>query len=535
MCGIIAIIGKTDKQKVKELSKRQSHRGPDESGIYQSESGWVMSHERLSIIDLTTGTQPIQGNNTSWVIHNGEIYNHLELKEQEFKGKKFRTTCDSEIIVHLYEKYGSNFCNKLDGVFVFVIIDQDKFMAGRDPIGVKPLYYGYDREGRMYFSSEMKAIADQCEEMKPFPPGYYYTPETGFVKYFKPAWENHIFCDKIFEPQLLRNTLIKSVEKRLMSDVPLGVLLSGGLDSSLIASITKRLLYKTGQKLHSFSIGLTPEATDLKAARKVADFIETIHHEILFTIEEGLEAIEKVIWHLETYDVTTIRAAIPMYFLSKAIVQKGIKVVLSGEGSDEIFGGYLYFHNAPSAEEFQKETIRRVSLLSTADCLRADKSTMASGLEARVPFLDKEFMNVAMSISPEYKRPDKAIGRIEKSILREAFSVSDYHYLPDEILWRQKEQFGDGVGYSWIDSVKEFADNTIPDEEFATASEIFPYNTPDTKEAFYFRKLFEKHFPDKNSIRTVKKWIPKWQKDTDPSGRVAEIHDNSTVKVVVES
>jgi asparagine synthase (glutamine-hydrolysing) len=524
MCGILAVIGKADKELVQQLSKRQRHRGPDEWGMYEAPNGSIMCHERLSIIDLSTGTQPIQGTDTAWVMHNGEIYNHIALKKDQLKHRQFRTTCDSEVIVHLYEEFGYDFCNLLDGIFAFVIFDGDKYMVGRDPIGVKPLYYGKDKDGKMYFTTEMKTITDQCITMEAFPPGHYYTPETGFVKYFYPKWADYKTCTEEFDPEKLRNSLIQATKKRLMSDVPLGVLLSGGLDSSLIASMTQRLLRGTGQELHSFSVGVHPEATDLVAARKVAEFIGTTHHEILFSIEEGIAALEKVIWHLETYDITTIRAATPMYFLSKAITDMGIKVVLSGEGSDEIFGGYLYFHNAPSDEEFQKETISRVFRLSTADCLRADKATMATGLEARVPFLDKSFLQVAISMRPDVKRPDKANGKIEKWPLRKAFESKEDPFLPDEILWRQKEQFGDGVGYGWIDSVKAHCEKIISDEEFATAAKKYPHNTPDTKEAFYFRKVFEKFYPEEHSIKTVLKWIPKWQKNTDPSGRAAEIH-----------
>ena len=530
MCGILAIIGKADKEKAQQLSKRQRHRGPDEWGMHEAPNGSILCHERLSIIDLNTGTQPIQGTDSAWVMHNGEIYNHNELRNNELKGKQFRTTCDSEVIVKLWEERGTDFCNMLDGVFAFVLIDGDKFMAGRDPIGVKPMYYGYDSEGLMYISSEMKAIADQCEKMEAFPPGHYYTPEEGFVKFFNPEWADHKVCTVDYEPLKLRDALTQATKKRLMSDVPLGVLLSGGLDSSLIASITKKILRGTDQELHSFSVGVHPEATDLVAARKVADYIGTKHHEIIFSVEEGLEILEKIIWHLETYDVTTIRASTPMYFLSKAITDMGFKVVLSGEGADEIFGGYLYFHNAPSDEEFQKETISRVFRLSTADCLRADKATMAAGLEARVPFLDKGFLHTAITFEPKSKRPSRADGKPEKWVLRKAFDDKDDPYLPEEILWRQKEQFGDGVGYSWIDSVKDHCEKIISDEEFATAADLFPHNTPDTKEAFYFRKVFERYYPDANSAKTVLKWIPKWQKNTDPSGRAAEHHFDTTEK-----
>ena len=507
------------------LTRRMKHRGPDEFDQHIFPDGSVLAHERLAIIDLTTGRQPIQGCQDAWVIHNGEIYNHQALRDTILKGHTFRSHCDSEVIVHLWEEYGPAFCNLLDGVFAFVVMDRHSFMAARDPIGVKPLYYGFDEEGRMYFSSEMKAIHDYCYELKAFPPGYYYTPETGFVKYFKPEWEDVEMAVEPYDPAKLRNSLIRAVEKRLMSDVPLGVLLSGGLDSSLVASVTKRLMDEEGKPLHSFSVGISPDAPDMVAAREVAEFLGTIHHEVFYTIEEGLAALPRVIWHLETYDVTTIRAATPMYFLSKAIREAGIKVVLSGEGSDEIFGGYLYFHNAPSDRDFQEETVRRVLRLSTADCLRADKSTMAHGIEARVPFLDKEFLKTAMLMEPAAKRPDKRHGRPEKYVLRKAFDTPDRPWLPHHILWRQKEQFGDGVGYSWIDSVVAYTDSQVSDAEMASAAERFPYNTPDTKEAYFFRKVFEHHFPGEAAARTVLKWIPRWQANTDPSGRVADQHE----------
>jgi len=529
MCGILAAVGKNSPDEIRLLSKRMSHRGPDESGLVQMKDGSVLSHERLSIIDLHTGVQPIPAdNNQTWMVHNGEIYNHQALR-QELNNYPFQTKSDSEVIVALYKKYGFEFCNKLDGIFAFIIVDNDTFMAARDPIGVKPLYYGTDAEGKMYFSSEMKAISDQCVEMEAFPPGHYYTPQTGLVKYSNPEWENAFVAKQKVNLGELRNALIKATEKRLMTDVPLGVLLSGGLDSSLIASITKRLLPKETE-LHSFSVGISKDAPDLKAAQKVADFIGTKHHNVLFSVEEGIKAIKKIIWHLETYDVTTIRAATPMYFLSKYIKKAGIKVVLSGEGADEVFGGYLYFHHAPNAIEFQKELIQRVQNLSTADCLRADKSTMAHGLEARVPFLDKEFLNVAMQIRPEDKQPDRASGKAEKYILRAAFDDKENPYLPEDVLWRQKEQFSDGIGYSWIDELKTFCEAQVSDEEFAKAKELFPYNTPDTKEAFYFRTLFEEMYPEKHAIHTVKKWVPKWQESKDPSGRASSVHEQSTIE-----
>lgn len=524
MCGILAVIGKDlDQAKIGNLSKRMSHRGPDESGMKITEKGHVLAHARLSIVDLTTGIQPIQGTSSAWMIHNGEIYNHVALRNNELKDHSFRTTGDSEVIVHLYEEYGYDFVDMLDGVFSFVVIDGDDFIAGRDPIGVKPLYYGTDESGAIWFASEMKALADHCVEFSTFPPGHYYTPKTGFVRYYQPDWFESEKAVQPLDLKKLRESLIQATEKRLMADVPLGVLLSGGLDSSLTSSIAARLMKDSGQKLHSFSIGLDADAPDLIAARKVAEFLGTEHTEVFFTVEEGIEILEKLVWHLETYDVTSIRASTPMYFLSKVIADKGIKVVLSGEGSDEIFGGYLYFKNAPSAEDFQKETIRRVQRLATADCLRADKSTMAHGLEARVPFLDKQFLKTAMEIVPEEKMP-KTYDGIEKYILRKAFDTPEEPFLPEEVLWRQKEQFSDGVGYNWIDQLIEYAESQVSDLEMATAEAKFPVNTPATKEAYFFRKIFHKHFPQESAARTVKRWIPKWQKDLDPSGRANETH-----------
>ncbi|RZJ24452.1 MAG: asparagine synthase B, partial [Flavobacterium sp.] len=351
-----------------------------------------LSHERLSIIDLHSGRQPIQGCKGAWMVHNGEIYNHQQLRDTVLKDHTFRSKSDSEVIVHLYEEFGYDFCDKLDGDFAFVVVNRDDFIAGRDPMGVKPMYYGLDDRGRIYFASEMKPIADQCRTFSTFPPGHFYTPKTGFVKYYKPKYEDHKTAVEPLNLKAIREALTEATRKRLMSDVPIGVLLSGGLDSSLTSSIAARLLAQAGKKLHSFSIGLNAESPDAAAARKVAAFLKTTHHEIHFTVGQGIEILEKLIWHLETYDVTSVRASTPMYFLSKAITDMGVKVVLSGEGADEIFGGYLYFRNAPSTEAFQKETIERVQKLFTADLLRADKSTMAHGLEARVPFLDKAFL-----------------------------------------------------------------------------------------------------------------------------------------------
>jgi asparagine synthase (glutamine-hydrolysing) len=535
MCGILAIIGKgKDEKLVQQLSKRMSHRGPDESDIHITENGHFLAHERLSIVDLHTGKQPIQGTSSAWMIHNGEIYNHQELRDTILRNHTFRTTSDSEVIVHLYEEFGHDFCNFLDGMFSFVVIDGDDYIAARDPLGIKPLYYGIDERGRKYFASEMKAIADQCTTFSTFPPGHIYTEKTGFVKYYQPEWED---ASKAIEPvdyKAIRKSLTQAVKKRLMADVPFGVLLSGGLDSSLTSSIACRLLEGTGQKIHSFSIGLDADSPDTKAARKVAAFIGTEHHEIHFTIEQGIEILEKLIWHLETYDVTSIRASTPMYFLSKAIREQGIKMVLSGEGADEVFGGYLYFRNASSAAEFQQETIDRVQKLFTADLLRADKSTMAHGLEARVPFLDKEFLELAIKIQPEEKQP-KTYDGIEKYILRKAFDTPEKPYLPEEVLWRQKEQFSDGVGYNWIDTLIEYCTSQVTDTDFETAGKLFPYNTPTTKEAFFYRRIFHKFYPQISAAETVRKWIPKWQENQDPSGRANAAHVKADVLIASET
>ncbi len=531
MCGFLAIIGKGKNEELaRELSKRMAHRGPDESDLHITPGGHILCHERLSIIDLHSGKQPIQGCDSAWMVHNGEIYNHQELRDGLLKEHTFRSKSDSEVIVHLYEKFEYNFLHLLDGDFAFVVVDGDDFIAGRDPLGVKPLYYGMDDRGRMYFASEMKPIADQCLTFSTFPPGHYYTPETGFVKYYKPVYEDYTKATNELDLVALRKSLTEATRKRLMSDVPIGVLLSGGLDSSLTSSIAARLLKEQGKELHSFSIGLDADAPDAKAARKVAEFLGTKHHEVHFTIEQGIEILDKLIWHLETYDVTSIRASTPMYFLSKAITDLGIKVVLSGEGADEIFGGYLYFRNAPSTEDFQKETIERVQKLFTADLLRADKSTMAHGLEARVPFLDKAFLDVAMQIKGEEKQPKTYDGK-EKYILRKAFDTPDNPYLPDEVLWRQKEQFSDGVGYNWIDQLIEYCASKVTDVELEHASNLFAYNTPTTKEAYFYRTIFHKYYPQLSAAQTVRKWIPKWQENQDPSGRANAAHVQADTEI----
>lgn len=531
MSGLLAVIGKgKDPQLVKQLSERMSHRGPDESDLHIMENGSIICHESLSIIDLHSGKQPIQGTDKAWMVHDGEIYNYQELKNTVLKDHTFRTNSDSEVIVHLYEEFGYDFCNKLDGDFAFVVVDGDKYIAGRDPIGVKPLYYGLDERGRIYFSSEMKSIADQCKSFSTFPPGHYYTAKSGFVKYYHPEYEDHKNATHTLDFGLIRESLIEASRKRLMSEVPVGVILSGGLDTSLISSIASRLLKDSGKKLPSFSIGLDADSPDNIMARKAAAFLGTDHHEIHFTVQEGVEILEKVISHIETYDIISVRSGVPMYLLSKAISEKGVKVILSGEGADEIFGGHLYFRNAPSAEEFQDETIERVQKLFTADLLRADKTTMANGIEARVPFLDKDFLDVTIRIKTEEKQP-KTYDGIEKYILRKAFDTPEDPYLPAEVLWRQKEQFSDGVGYNWVDELIEYCAGQVTDEQLAGASAEFPYNTPTTKEAYYYRSIFHKYYPQVSAAQTVRKWIPKWQDNQDPSGRANAAHVKADVEI----
>ncbi|TPG41667.1 asparagine synthase B [Flavobacterium pectinovorum] len=524
MSGLLAVIGKgKDPQLVKELSKRMSHRGPDENDLQIMENGSIISHESLSIIDLKSGKQPIQGTKKAWMVHDGEIYNYQELKDTVLKEHSFRTKSDSEVIVHLYEEFGNDFCNMLDGDFAFVVVDGDNYIAGRDPIGVKPLYYGLDERGRIYFSSEMKPIADQCKTFSTFPPGHYYTPKKGFVKYYKPEYEDYENAVEDLNLDLIKDTFTEAVRKRLMSEAPLGVLLSGGLDSSLIAAIASRIFAESGKKLQTFSIGLDADAPDAKAARNAAEFLGTEHQEVHFSIEDGIGLLEKIIYHIETYDIISVRASVPMYLLSKAIAEKGIKAILSGEGADEIFGGHMYFRNAPSTEEFQKETIERVQKLFTADLLRADKSTMANGIETRVPFLDTAFLDATIRIKPQEKQP-KAYDGIEKYILRKAFDTPENPYLPNDILWRQKEQFSDGVGYNWIDELIEHCSSQVTDEQLAGANVEFSYNSPTTKEAYLYRSIFHKYYPQISAAQTVRKWIPKWQENQDPSGRANAAH-----------
>ncbi|GMY11355.1 asparagine synthetase [glutamine-hydrolyzing] 3 [Fagus crenata] len=546
MCGILAVFGCIDNSQAKrsriiELSRRLRHRGPDWSGLH-CHGDCYLAHQRLAIVDPTSGDQPLYNEDKTVIVTvNGEIYNHKQLREK-LKSHQFRTGSDCEVIAHLYEEYGEDFVDMLDGMFSFVLLDtrDNSFIAARDAIGITPLYIGWGLDGSVWFASEMKALSDDCERFMSFLPGHIYSSKQGALRrWYNPPWFSEHIPSTPYDPILLRETFKKAVVKRLMTDVPFGVLLSGGLDSSLVAAVASRHMDESeaacqwGSQLHTFCVGLKG-SPDLKAAREVADYLKTRHHEFHFTVQEGIDALEEVIYHVETYDVTTIRASTPMFLMSRKIKSLGVKMVLSGEGSDEIFGGYLYFHKAPNKEEFHEETCRKIKALHLYDCLRANKSTSAWGVEARVPFLDKEFINVAMSIDPEWKmvRPD--LGRIEKWVLRNAFDDEHNPYLPKHILYRQKEQFSDGVGYSWIDGLKDHANEQVTDAMLMNASFVYPENTPTTKEAYYYRSIFEKFYP-KNAARstvpggpsvacsTAKavEWDAAWSKNPDPSGRAA--------------
>ncbi|QLG71172.1 hypothetical protein HG535_0B02100 [Zygotorulaspora mrakii] len=568
MCGIFASFRNEDvlsyKPKALQLSKRIRHRGPDWSGNITKNST-ILVHERLAIVGLDTGAQPITSPCGDYILCvNGEIYNHIQLREKTPE-YGYKTLSDCEPIIPMYLKHDIEAPDHLDGMFAFCLYDakQDRIVAARDPIGVVTMYMGRSSKSpkTVYFASELKCLTDDCDNIIAFPPGHIYDSKTDKItRYFNPDWldEDRIPSTPLDLKQV-RYSLERAVRKRLMAEVPYGVLLSGGLDSSLIASIAARETEKANKemspsqydseeshlagidkdgnlhsagwsRLHSFAIGL-PDAPDLKAAKKVAKFIGSIHHEHTFTLEEGLDALDDVIYHLETYDVTTIRASTPMFLLSRKIKAQGVKMVLSGEGSDEIFGGYLYFAQAPSASEFHTECVKRVKNLHLADCLRANKSTLAWGLEARVPFLDREFLQLCMNIDPKEKLINQKEGRIEKYILRKAFDTTDepdvQPYLPEEILWRQKEQFSDGVGYSWIDGLKDTADRVVSDEMFAAPKSSWGDDIPTTKEAYWYRLKFDALFPQKTVADTVMRWIPKadWGCAEDPSGRFAKIHE----------
>ncbi len=557
MCGIVGAFDlktpslDTLRTQVLEMSKRIRHRGPDWSGIYTNERA-ILAHERLAIVDPKSGSQPLFSPDGQVVLAvNGEIYNHQHLRTL-LPDYNFTTQSDSEVILALYLEKGPSFIEDLNGIFGFALYDgrDDTYLIARDHMGIIPLYYGKDVTGQFFVSSELKSLEGFCIQIEQFPPGHYLYSADGDVpkKWYIRDWA-HYEAVKNAKTDIakLRQALEEAVQRQLMSDVPYGVLLSGGLDSSVIAAITKKFASKRietgGQEdawypqLHSFAVGLK-NAPDLIAAKKAADHIGTIHHEINFTLQEGLDAVRDVIYHLETYDVTTIRASTPMYLLARVIKSMGIKMVLSGEGSDELFGGYLYFHKAPNAQEFHEETVRKLNKLYLYDCLRANKSLAAWGVEGRVPFLDKEFIDVAMTINPN----DKMIrdGRMEKWVVRKAFE----DYLPDSIAWRQKEQFSDGVGYSWIDALKEQAEQKISDTEFESGANRFPVNTPKNKEEYLYRTIFESYFPSEAAAQTVPSvksvacstpealaWDASFQNLNDPSGRaVANVHNDSYSK-----
>lgn len=553
MCGIVSIFNIQEqtpelRQKALRMSQKIRHRGPDWSGIYTGGSA-ILCHERLSIVDPESGKQPLFSSDKKQVLAvNGEIYNHQDIRRRYAGKYQFQTGSDCEVILALYRDKGIDFLEDLSGIFAFALYDaeRDEFLIARDPIGVIPLYIGYDDDGKVYVASELKALEGQCDRYEPFLPGHYYwSREPGMKRYYKRDWFSYdAVKDNAASVTDIHDALEAAVKRQLMSDVPYGVLLSGGLDSSVISAIAEKFSERRIEdddkerawwpRLHSFAVGLKG-APDLAKAKLVADYIGTVHHEINYTIQEGLDAIRDVIYFIETYDVTTVRASTPMYLLARVIKSMGIKMVLSGEGADEIFGGYLYFHKAPSPKAFHEETVRKLSKLYMYDCLRANKSLSAWGVEGRVPFLDKEFLDVAMRTNPEAKM---CLGKtIEKRIVREAFA----NMLPDEVAWRQKEQFSDGVGYSWIDTLKKITSDQVSDEQMAHAAERFPINPPRNKEEYYYRSIFAEHFPSDSAARSVPSvpsvacstaealaWDEAFKNMNDPSGRaVAGVHEEA--------
>ena len=553
MCGIVCVFelkqsSEELRPQVLDMSKSIRHRGPDWSGIFSNDKT-VMAHERLAIVDPTSGKQPLLSADGRYVLAaNGEIYNHKELQAQ-LEGKyDFQTASDCEIILALYQDKGPDFIDEMNGIFGFALYDtlKDEYFIARDHMGIIPLYMGWDQNGTFYVASELKALEGVCTKIELFPPGHYMTSETKVpVQWYNRDWmEFDAVKDNETSIDDLHDSLAAAVRRQLMSDVPYGVLLSGGLDSSVTSALAKLYAAKRIEadddqaawwpQLHSFAVGLEG-SPDLEAAAKVAKHIDTVHHEVKFTIQEGLDAIRDVVYHLETYDITTIRASTPMYLLARAIKSLGIKMVLSGEGADELFGGYLYFHKAPTPKDFHEETVRKLDKLHQYDCLRANKSLAAWGIEGRVPFLDKEFMDVAMRINPS----DKMItsDRMEKWVIRKAFE----QYLPESVAWRQKEQFSDGVGYDWIDTLKEVVEDNVSDEQMKNAHHKFSIQTPQNKEEFYYRSIFEEHYPSDTAALCVPsvpsvacstpialEWDEAFKNMNDPSGRaVAEIHDEA--------
>ena len=558
MCGFVGILKiKGDAHQKREQALKMSakirHRGPDWSGVYSSEQT-VLTHERLAIVDPLSGGQPLYSPDKKKVLAvNGEIYNHQLLRMETAIDYQYQTGSDCEVILALYEQYGTDFIDKLNGIFAFVLYDMetDDYLIARDPIGVIPLYIGHDSDGTVYVASELKALEGQCDHYEPFPPGHFCTSKHGgkIERWYKRNWFDYnqmqwATSDRQEAVQMVKEGLMAAVKRQLMSDVPYGVLLSGGLDSSVVSAIAKLYAAKRIEtndehdawwpRLHSFAVGLKG-APDLAKAREVADYIGTVHHEVNYTIQEGLDAIRDVIYYTETYDVTTVRASTPMYLLARVIRSMGIKMVLSGEGADEIFGGYLYFHKAPDAKAFHEETVRKISKLHYYDCLRANKSLMAWGIEGRVPFLDKEFLDIAMSINPELKMCPGST--IEKGVVREGFA----DMLPRSVAWRQKEQFSDGVGYSWIDTLKKITSEAVTDEQMAHAAERFPINPPLNKEEYYYRSIFDEHFPSESAARSVNQeasvacstsialeWDAAFKNMNDPSGRAVKgVHEQA--------
>lgn len=553
MCGIVGIFkiksqSEELRNKALRMAQKIRHRGPDWSGIYTGGSA-ILAHERLSIVDPQSGGQPLYSPNRKQILAvNGEIYNHREIRTRYAGRYEFRTGSDCEVILALYQDKGIHFLEELNGIFAFALYDEerDEFLIARDPVGVIPLYIGHDADGTIYVASELKALEGFCDEYEPFLPGHYFYSKEGKMKqWYTRDWTDYeAVKNNPASVTDLHDALEEAVHRQLMSDVPYGVLLSGGLDSSVISAIAKKYAAKRIEtdgasdawwpQLHSFAIGLKG-APDLIKAREVAEYIGTVHHEINYTIQEGLDALRDVIYFIETYDVTTVRASTPMYLLGRVIKSMGIKMVLSGEGADEIFGGYLYFHKAPDAHAFHDETVRKLSKLYLYDCLRANKSLSAWGVEGRVPFLDKEFLDVAMRLNPKAKMaPGKVI---EKKIVREAFA----DMLPESVAWRQKEQFSDGVGYSWIDTLKAITATAISDEQMAKAADRFPVNTPQNKEEYYYRSIFEEHFPSASAARSVPSvpsvacstaealaWDASFQGKNEPSGRaVKDVHEEA--------
>ena len=553
MCGIVCAFDLKQnsddlRPQILEMSKRIRHRGPDWSGIFSNDKA-LIGHERLAIVDPTSGNQPLFSEDGRYVLAaNGEIYNHKELRQQ-FEGKyKFKTASDCEVILALYQEKGPAFVDEMNGIFGFAIYDtqEDTYFVARDHMGIIPLYMGWDQHGTFYVASELKALEGVCTKIELFPPGHYLSSsDEAPVQWYTRDWmEYDQVKDSNTNIEDIHDALAAAVRRQLMSDVPYGVLLSGGLDSSVTSALAKLYASKRVEsddkqaawwpQLHSFSVGLEG-SPDLAAAQKVADHIKTVHHEVKFTIQEGLDAIRDVVYNLETYDITTIRASTPMYLMARAIKSLGIKMVLSGEGADELFGGYLYFHKAPTAKDFHEETVRKLDKLHQYDCLRANKSLAAWGIEGRVPFLDKEFMDVAMRINPKDKMINQE--RMEKWVVRKAFEK----YLPESVAWRQKEQFSDGVGYNWIDTLKEVVEAAVSDEQMANAQYRFPKQTPQNKEEFYYRSIFEEHFPSETAALCVPsvpsvacstpialEWDEAFKNMNDPSGRaVAKVHDDA--------